>query len=76
MNVQERYRDFVFTWQDPPPTGDGYQINISSEDLGLNGKLQAAEDVRPAKNVLKDAVQEAQQFVDRLLARSSSGGAL
>ncbi|HEY4926606.1 MAG TPA: hypothetical protein VII20_19520 [Roseiarcus sp.] len=73
MNVQEHYRGFAFTWQDPPETGEGYQISISSEDLDLNGKLEAAEQVRPAKHVLKDAQREAQLFIDSLLSRSRRG---
>jgi len=59
MNVQEHYRGFALTWQDPPE-GESYQISISSEDLDLNGKLEAAEQVRPARHRLKDAQREAQ----------------
>jgi hypothetical protein len=70
MNAQEHYRGFVFTWEEPPSPGDGYQINISSEDLRLNGKLQAGENVRPAESVLTDAQREAQRFIDDVLTRS------
>jgi hypothetical protein len=76
MNVQKHYRGFALTWQDPPETGDGYQISISSEDLDLNGKLEAAEQVRPARHVLKDAQREAQLFIDSLLSRSRRGKTL
>jgi hypothetical protein len=73
MNVQKHYRGFALTWQDPPETGDGYQISISSEDLDLNGKLEVAEQVRPARHVLKDAQREAQQFIDGVLSRPRGG---
>jgi hypothetical protein len=73
MNVQEHYRGFVLTWEDPPATGEGYQINVSSENLDLNGKLKADDQVRPARRALKDAQQEAQQFIDSILPRSRRG---
>jgi hypothetical protein len=73
MIVQEHYRGFVFTWQNPPETGEGYKISISSEDLDLNGKLEAEEQVRPARHVLKEAQREAQQFIDSLLSPSQHG---
>jgi hypothetical protein len=76
MNGQEQYFGFTFTWEYPPPSGDGYQISISSEDSDLNGKAPAGAQIRPASRVLKDARQEAQRFIDGLLTRSPSSGAL
>jgi hypothetical protein len=73
MNVQKHYRDFILTWQDPPEPGEDYQISISSEDLDLNGKLEAAEQVRPARHGLKDAQRESQQFIDIVLSRPRRG---
>jgi hypothetical protein len=42
MNVQKHYRGFALTWQDPPETGEGYQLSISSEDLDLRGSGTSA----------------------------------
>jgi hypothetical protein len=42
----EHSRGPAFTWQDPPASGQGYPISISSK-VDLNGKLGAAEQVRP-----------------------------
>lgn len=69
---REHYRGYELCWQEPPLTGAGYEVNIASNDLGLQRKLEQYYGVRgayaaPPLLLLEGALQHAKDIVDQLL---------
>jgi hypothetical protein len=66
---EEHYRGFICSWIDPPPTGVGSQMNISSKTVSLRDVLDASETERPNFQSLEEAKENARRAIGAALAR-------
>jgi hypothetical protein len=72
MTMTEEYRGFVLTWQEPPPMGNGYSVNIGSDNMNLSGIL-ASHEATPIPNPnLLTALENARGIIDQLLGRAAT----
>ena len=70
MHKEEIYRGFVVSWQQPPLTGLGFQMNITSETPNLLTLLKPTDRIRPPIGCcLEDAVKDAKIAIDSAIAR-------
>jgi transcriptional regulator with XRE-family HTH domain len=70
MQQTESYRDFVYSWQEPPSDGRGYVMNIASEMPQLYILLESEDKVRHPFPRLEDAKEDARQIIDAAIARA------
>jgi hypothetical protein len=70
MQQTESYRDFVYSWQEPPSDGRGYVMNIASDMPQLYILLESEDKVRRPFPRLADAKEDARQIIDAAIARA------
>jgi len=60
MQREERYKGYVLSWQEPPQTGVGFEVNINPKD---RAKFRRTH-VMPPNRSLEVALAEARKYVD------------
>ncbi len=68
----EQHRGYEISWQEPPLTSAGYDINVASKDSEQQGRLeqrcgQRGAHVMSGERDLGEGLKKARAFIDSLL---------
>lgn len=69
--LEEEYKGYVLSWQEPPPTTANWQISIGSNDIDFARLLEQATGNKGTHQIIgadkASALRAANEFVDGLV---------